>query len=278
MKRVFKHLFFWIIILLWTTTAYIHKSGYGLPFLKFNLVRLPLIMAATYAVIYYLLPKFIFPKPQFIKFGIAFTLLFIATTLLDRWIIGFEFMNKILGSTDLTYTFFNEIPLFRNAFLLLSIIGLAVIIRLYNFYRFQEKVTALTPAKTISIQASERIQKNNISSNSKGKINNNFLLKSGAITHQLDWGEILYLEKDENYVIYHTAEKRILQRETLSKLAPNLPDYFCRIHRSYVISLRKIDQIERDFIVIKGKKIPIGRTYKAQFSLQLANLDSLKSR
>ncbi len=276
MGRILKHIFFWIVILFWTTTAYIHKSGYGLYFLQFNLIRLPLIMVMTYSVIYYLLPKFIFQKPQFLKFAIAFTILFTATTLLDRWIIGFPFIENILGDTDLSYTFFNEIPLLRNAFLLLSIIGLAIIIRLFNFYQYQEKTIPITNPQ-IAIPSIKDITENNKKLlTSKAKNKDSFLVKSGAITHQLSWKEILFLEKDENYVIYHTSEKRILQRETLSKLTPNLPTFFCRIHRSFIVSLKQIDQIEREFIVIKGKKIPIGRTYKPQFMEQVANLDTLK--
>ncbi len=276
MGRILKHVFFWIVILFWTTTAYIHKSGYGLYFLQFNLVRLPLIMVATYSVIYYLMPKFIFHKPQFVKFGVAFTILFTTTTLLDRWIIGFPFVDRILGDTDLTYTFFNEIPLFRNAFLLLSIIGLAIIIRLFNFYQYQEKATLLNKSQIDIADIKKMTESSKQILPPKEKTKDSFLVKSGPVTHQLSWEEVLFLEKDENYVIFHTAEKRILQRATLSKLAPNLPPYFCRIHRSFIVSIKQIDQIERDFIIIKGKKVPIGRTYKAQFSKQMANLNTLK--
>lgn len=277
MKRILKHIFFWIVILFWTTTAYIHKSGYGLDFIQFNLVRLPLMMATTYIVIYHFLPKFIFQKFQILKFSIAFTILFIATTLLDRWFIGLSFIDRILGDTGLNYTFFNEIPLLRNAFLLLSIIGFAVIIRLFNFYRLQENLAPATVGpNTFSSKQNKYQDKLSKSLEVKQVISDKFLLKSGAVTHQLSWQEVLFLEKDENYVIYHTLEKRILQRETLSKLAPNLPNYFCRIHRSFIVSLRQIDQIERDFIIIKGKKVPIGRTYKTKFMKEVANLDTLK--
>jgi len=213
-----------------------------------------------------------------VKFGIAFTLLFTTTTLLDRWLIGTPFVDKILGDTGLSYTFFNEIPLFRNAFLLLSTIGFAVIIRLFNFYKNQKKVILNESSKIVSPPKNNLTPTEKIKSSSLEKEQAIFLVKSGAITHQLNWEAILFLEKDENYVIYHTTQKRILQRETLSKLTPKLPAYFCRIHRSFIVSLRQIDQIERDFIIIKGKKVPIGRTYKSQFMEQVTILNTLKIR
>jgi DNA-binding LytR/AlgR family response regulator len=42
-------------------------------------------------------------------------------------------------------------------------------------------------------------------------------------------------------------------------------DNFLRIHKSYIISLKHIDAIERYDVVINGKQIPIGITYKEHF-------------
>ncbi|MEM6322022.1 MAG: LytTR family DNA-binding domain-containing protein [Bacteroidota bacterium] len=81
----------------------------------------------------------------------------------------------------------------------------------------------------------------------------------------MDCKDIFYLEKDENYVVFHTAEKRFLQRTTLSKLTPQLPVSFCRVHRSFIISMDKVERIEHDFLIVKGKQIPIGRTYRDDF-------------
>lgn len=89
-------------------------------------------------------------------------------------------------------------------------------------------------------------------------------IKSGAITHKISWREVLYLEKDENYVIYHTSQKRILSRQTLTDLEKTFPSYICRIHKSYAVSLLHIQQIQRETALIGTKKLPIGRTYKSK--------------
>ena len=90
-------------------------------------------------------------------------------------------------------------------------------------------------------------------------------VKSGAITHKLSWREVRYIEKDENYVIYHTPKKRILSRQTLSDLEKIFPSYICRVHKSYAVSLLHLQQIERESLKIEDKIIPIGRTYRNDF-------------
>lgn len=87
-------------------------------------------------------------------------------------------------------------------------------------------------------------------------------VKSGPITHKLSWRDILYLEKDENYVVYHTASQRILSRQTMSELEGIFPSYICRIHKSYAVSLLHVDRFDRESLRISGHELPIGRTYR----------------
>lgn len=95
-------------------------------------------------------------------------------------------------------------------------------------------------------------------------------VKSGATTYKLSWREILFLEKDENYVIYHTVEKRILSRQTLSDLETVFPSYFCRIHKSYAVSLLHIQEVEREFLKVNNQILKIGRTYRGELLKRLA--------
>ncbi len=91
-------------------------------------------------------------------------------------------------------------------------------------------------------------------------------LKSGAVTHKVNWQDVLYLEKDENYTIYHTKDKRILVRQTLAKATYLFPKYICRIHKSYAVSLLHIEQLWRDAIKVAGKKLPISRHFRESFT------------
>lgn len=95
-------------------------------------------------------------------------------------------------------------------------------------------------------------------------------LKSGSRIHQIDTSEVLYIEKKGHYVVFHTPEKEILSRMNMNSLMDTLPsDHFIRIHRSFVVAIDKIDTIEKYRVVIKGKKIPIGESFRNDFFLRI---------
>ena len=72
MKRVVTHLLFWTIILFWTSAIYDYNGKYGWHFVWFNAIRLPLLIAATYVVIYYFLPRWLIREKAYLKFALAF--------------------------------------------------------------------------------------------------------------------------------------------------------------------------------------------------------------
>jgi DNA-binding LytR/AlgR family response regulator len=93
--------------------------------------------------------------------------------------------------------------------------------------------------------------------------NKSISLKSGHILHRVSPRNILYLEKQGNYMFYNLNEgKRIMVRESISDALTKLPNYFIQIHRSFIISLNSIESIESNHLLIKGEKLPIGKKYK----------------
>jgi DNA-binding LytR/AlgR family response regulator len=91
-------------------------------------------------------------------------------------------------------------------------------------------------------------------------------IKSGSRIHQLNVNELLYLEKQGHYIVFHTPIEQLLSRMNMADLLRALPaDDFIRIHRSYVIALDKIDTIEKHTVVIRNKRIPIGDSFRVEF-------------
>ena len=91
-------------------------------------------------------------------------------------------------------------------------------------------------------------------------------IKSGPRIHQVNINELLYLEKQGHYIVFHTSKEQLLSRMNMTDLLQTLPDgNFIRIHRSYVIALDKIETIEKHAVVIQGKRIPIGDSFREEF-------------
>lgn len=75
--------------------------------------------------------------------------------------------------------------------------------------------------------------------------------------------EICYIEGLSEYVKIHTTEKKIVTKTSMSGMEEKLPESeFLRIHKSYIISLRKIEAFTAVSIEIGGKELPVGRSYK----------------
>lgn len=88
-------------------------------------------------------------------------------------------------------------------------------------------------------------------------------IKSGPQTYQVKIGEILYLEKDGNYVTVHLKGKNIMIRENMGDIFDLVPAAdFMRVHKSYIVAIKHITMIEVHQLVINGEKIPIGSTYR----------------
>lgn len=92
------------------------------------------------------------------------------------------------------------------------------------------------------------------------------LIKSGCKVHRVNPGSILYVEASGNYMIFHTTDTKVFSLLTMKDVLSQLPqDMFIRVHKSFVVSIKCIDVIERGRLTIKGNKIPIGSTYREHF-------------
>lgn len=85
---------------------------------------------------------------------------------------------------------------------------------------------------------------------------------------RIDLGSILYVEGLKDYVkIYTTTDsKPIMSLMSLKSLEERLPVAdFMRVHRSYIVNLKKVTTIERSRIVFGKEYIPIADGYKERF-------------
>lgn len=84
--------------------------------------------------------------------------------------------------------------------------------------------------------------------------------------------EIVYIEGMRDYRRIHTLNKKIMTLQNFSefeKLIP--PTLICRVHKSFMVALNKIESIERNRIKIAGQLIPVSETYKDSFFQLISN-------
>ncbi len=83
--------------------------------------------------------------------------------------------------------------------------------------------------------------------------------------------EIVYIEGMRDYRRIHTVNKRVMTLQNFSEFERLIPSSLvCRVHKSYMVALNKIESIERSRIRIADQLIPISDTYKDSF-FQLIN-------
>lgn len=101
---------------------------------------------------------------------------------------------------------------------------------------------------------------------SQAKAEDYIFVKSDYKTLKIDLANIYYLEGLGDYVAIHLREKKVLTLENMKHFERVLSGQnFIRVHKSYLIAIDKIEFIERNRIVIKGERLPIGATYKDAF-------------
>lgn len=82
------------------------------------------------------------------------------------------------------------------------------------------------------------------------------------------YDDILFIEGLKDYVKFHLAsqEKTILSLVSLKALEERLPPaMFMRVHRSFIVSLKKISSITKNSLIINQKEITIGEQYRETF-------------
>jgi DNA-binding LytR/AlgR family response regulator len=81
---------------------------------------------------------------------------------------------------------------------------------------------------------------------------------------RIDFSDIIYIESFSDYIKIHCSTETIITRETISNIELKLPyQHFIRIHRSFIVALRNIISYTHEYVEVKGKTLPIGRTNKS---------------
>lgn len=121
----------------------------------------------------------------------------------------------------------------------------------FTFDRFMQAVTRVYDRLTLT----------------NGQANKQILfVKTEYRLEKVNLDDILYIEGMRDYRCIHLKEKSIMTLQTFSDLERELPQpLFCRVHKSFIVAIDKIENIERDRIRIKNELIPVSDTFKDSF-------------
>ena len=83
---------------------------------------------------------------------------------------------------------------------------------------------------------------------------------------KINFNEILYIEGLKDYIKIITKEKTTLTLMRMKDMEEKLPkDDFFRIHRSFIISINKVDTVNKSNVQIGEKNIPVSDFYREKF-------------
>lgn len=94
--------------------------------------------------------------------------------------------------------------------------------------------------------------------------NNDIVIKSNGSYVRLPHDEILYVESMGDYVKYVTPAKPYIAHSTMRAAEEALNNaFFLKIHRSYIVNVRKVSTFTENNVTINGTSIPVSKTNKS---------------
>jgi DNA-binding LytR/AlgR family response regulator len=125
------------------------------------------------------------------------------------------------------------------------------------FDRFLRAATKAQEFMTVSQQKN---------GDSGGQINDYIFIKTEYKIIKINLEDILFIEALKDYTKIYTPYQPVLTLRSLKSFETRLPaDKFIRVHRSYLVSLNKINSVEKNTVMIANQSIPISDGYRERF-------------
>ncbi|TFG90353.1 MAG: response regulator transcription factor [Syntrophobacterales bacterium] len=125
------------------------------------------------------------------------------------------------------------------------------LVKPYSFERFLKSVN----------RAMERLSNGNNLESSPRRI----MVKADKKLYAVETDRILYIEGQGDYIRIHMDQMRLVVHDTLKGFMESLPgEDFMRIHKSFVVNLKRIGFIEGNQVRINAESIPVSPVYKEE--------------
>lgn len=122
-------------------------------------------------------------------------------------------------------------------------------------FEFDRFLIAVTKVKTLQKEKAEPV--------AAGETKDFIFLNVQKKKVKILFSEILFIESQREYIRIVTTRKEYLSKMGTQEIEELLPaSLFKRIHRSFIVSINKIESFTADTVEVNGIPIPVGRGYK----------------
>lgn len=102
------------------------------------------------------------------------------------------------------------------------------------------------------------------------KSNDFITVKADYKLYKINYDDLLFIEGQHEYVTFHTTQRRITALFALKDLEELLPkDRFVRVHKSYIVSFKHIQDLDKSDVTVAGNKVPVGASYRDELLSRL---------
>ena len=124
--------------------------------------------------------------------------------------------------------------------------------------------------KAVNKAQKEQIIKKEASKNKVEEVKNDFYVNIDRRLIKIDLPSIYLIQAKGDYINIKTENKNYIVHSTLKKIEEKLPDsLFLKVHRSYIINVKKIIDIEDNSVLIKKDVIPVSRSKRPELMKRL---------
>ncbi len=243
------HVIFWVVVVAILIVIFGGAWQGKIQAFFFISLFLPVIMSTSYFFNYYLVPKFLL-KGKYLWFTLYCYYTLVISLFLEMLVLFISFVylanykiaNFGINSSD--------------------IILLAVVMYLVVFFgSFLLMVQQL-------FDSNRELE---VLKNEQRKMERPFIeLISNRKSVRIPYDNIIYIESLADYVKVHSSEsEEITSKEKISVLEEKLPEFFVRIHRSFIVNRQKIIRFNNNEVEMQTGILSIGRSYKKQALLKL---------
>jgi DNA-binding LytR/AlgR family response regulator len=129
--------------------------------------------------------------------------------------------------------------------------------------RFERFVKAVNKAQNYL----DLLQSKDLTTNQIESVSQEFIfIKADRKFFKIFFKDINYIEGLKDYVIIHTAERKVITAMNLKTIFDQLPpSIFARISKSYIVNTAHIVSFDPYTVYLKNAELPIGNTFKDEF-------------